>query len=59
MGEEIAGKRGTYGVTGCEIGEKNEQITEFAKIKKPLILESNFHEKELVRIHKIAKDNGY
>ena len=35
------------------------QITEFAKIKKPLILESNFHEKELVRSHKIAKDNGY
>lgn len=35
------------------------QLDEFSKIKRPLILESNFHEEELFRIHKIAEENGY
>lgn len=33
--------------------------SEFAKLKKPLILESNFHKVELERIHEIAGKNNY
>ena len=32
---------------------------EFAKLNKPLILESNFHTGELERLHEIAKEYGY
>ncbi len=34
-------------------------FAEFAKLNKPLILESNFHTGELERLHKMAKENGY
>ncbi len=34
-------------------------LTEFSKINKNLILESNFHTVELEKIHKIANDNNY
>lgn len=34
-------------------------FSEFAKLDKDIILEANFHEKELERLHKIAKDNKY
>lgn len=32
---------------------------EFGKLGKDLVLESNFHEKELERIHAIAQENNY
>ena len=32
---------------------------EFGKLGKDLILESNFHEEELERLHKMASENGY
>ena len=31
----------------------------FCVVEKPLILESNFHEDEIVKIHQIAKENNY
>lgn len=34
-------------------------FAEFAKLNKPLILESNFHTGELERLHKIAEEQGY
>ena len=34
-------------------------FSEFAKLNKPLILESNFHTGELERLHEIAKGYGY
>ena len=34
-------------------------FSEFVKLGKGLILESNFHRTELERLHKIAKHNGY
>ena len=34
-------------------------FAEFAKLNKPLILESNFHTGELERLHEMAKENGY
>lgn len=34
-------------------------FAEFAKLNKPLILESNFHRGELERLHKMAKEQGY
>lgn len=34
-------------------------FSEFAKLESNLILESNFHEKELERFHQIAKDTNY
>mgnify|MGYP006939898553 CR=1 FL=1 len=34
-------------------------FSEFARVGKNLILESNFHEVELDRIHEIAEKNGY
>lgn len=34
-------------------------FSEFAKLNKPLILESNFHTGELERLHKIAEAQGY
>lgn len=34
-------------------------FSEFVKLGKGLILESNFHKAELERLHKIAQDNGY
>lgn len=34
-------------------------LSEFAKLNKPLILESNFHTGELERLHEMAKENGY
>lgn len=34
-------------------------FTEFAKLNKPLVLESNFHTGELKRLHEIAKEYGY
>ena len=34
-------------------------FSEFAKLGKGLILESNFHRAELERLHKIAQSNGY
>lgn len=34
-------------------------FSEFAKLGKGLILESNFHRAELERLHKIAQGNGY
>lgn len=34
-------------------------FAEFAKLNKPLILESNFHTGELERLHKMAKKYGY
>lgn len=34
-------------------------FSEFAKLGKGLILESNFHRTELERLHKAAQDNGY
>jgi len=34
-------------------------FSEFVKVEKGLILESNFHKAELVRLHEIASTNGY
>ncbi len=34
-------------------------FAEFAKLNKPLILESNFHTSELERLHEMAKEYGY
>ena len=34
-------------------------FSEFSKLDKNLILESNFHKKELERIHEIAQENDY
>ena len=34
-------------------------FSEFAKLNRPLILESNFHTGELERLHEIAKEYGY
>lgn len=34
-------------------------FSEFVKLEKGLILESNFHRAELERLHKIAQANGY
>ena len=34
-------------------------FSEFAKLNKPLVLESNFHTGELDRLHEIAKEYGY
>lgn len=34
-------------------------FSEFAKLGKGLILESNFHRAELERLHRMAQDNGY
>lgn len=34
-------------------------FSEFTKLKKPLILESNFHTKELEHLHRIAAEQGY
>ena len=34
-------------------------FAEFAKLNKPLILESNFHTGELERLHKMAWEQGY
>ena len=34
-------------------------FSEFAKLEKGLILESNFHTTELERFHKLASENGY
>jgi len=34
-------------------------FSEFARLKKGLILESNFHTEELESLHKIAEDHGY
>ena len=34
-------------------------FSEFAKLEKGLILESNFHTTELERFHQIASENGY
>lgn len=34
-------------------------FSEFAKLGKDLILESNFHTEELEKFHKIARDNNY
>lgn len=34
-------------------------FSEFAKLNKPLVLESNFHTGELERLHEIAKEYGY
>ncbi len=34
-------------------------FSEFVKLEKGLILESNFHRTELERLHKIAQDNAY
>ena len=34
-------------------------FSEFSKLDKNLILESNFHKTELERLHKIAHENGY
>lgn len=34
-------------------------FSEFAKLGKALILESNFHRTELEKLHKIAQDNAY
>lgn len=34
-------------------------FAEFAKLNKPLILESNFHTGELERLHEMAKEYGY
>lgn len=34
-------------------------FAEFAKLNKPLILESNFHTGELERLHEMAKEKGY
>ena len=34
-------------------------FSEFAKLNKPLILESNFHTGEMERLHEIAKEYGY
>jgi predicted kinase len=34
-------------------------FSEFAKLEKELILESNFHRGELERLHRIAQNNGY
>ena len=34
-------------------------FSEFAKLEKGLILESNFHTMELERFHQIASENGY
>ncbi len=34
-------------------------FSEFAKLEKNLILESNFHTAELEKIHKIASENNY
>lgn len=34
-------------------------FSKFAKLKKPLILESNFHTNELQNLHKIASEHGY
>ena len=34
-------------------------FTEFAKLNKPLILESNFHTKELETLHTMATEYGY
>ena len=34
-------------------------FAEFAKLNKPLILESNFHTGELERLHEIAGEHGY
>ena len=37
----------------------NFLFDEFAKLDKPLILESNFHTGELEHLHKMAKERGY
>lgn len=34
-------------------------FSEFTKLNKPLILESNFHTKELETLHKMASERGY
>ena len=34
-------------------------FSEFSKLGKDLILESNFHTKELEKLHEIARDNNY
>lgn len=34
-------------------------FSEFSKLHKPLILESNFHTAELENLHQIASDHGY
>ena len=41
------------------IGLMSFLFLEFAKLNKPLILESNFHTGELERLHEMAKVHGY
>ena len=74
-GVNIFGKDSIKEVLGDTIGFTNREenlklskatmelmmfvFTEFAKLNKPLILESNFHTGELERLHEMAKERGY